>query len=175
MNNKWADHLLLHNDVICRIRELFSIAGKLWPEKCGRLKMPLIKYTLKGKAAGKAWPVKWEMSLNPSIATLNNDVFVIETVTHEIAHLIANKLNPKDRPHGYIWESVMLAFGQTPKRLHSFDVSGIKSIRKPQPRYAYTCKCRDHHITRIRHNRILRGAEYRCLICKSVLKPFIQL
>jgi SprT protein len=174
MNSKWIDNIALHNVVICRIRELLSISGMLWPEKCDRLKMPAIKYSLKGKAAGRAWPLRWEISLNPHIAALNRDRFVIETVAHEIAHLIAYRINNKDRPHGYTWQSVMLAFGQTPERLHNFDVSGINSIRKPQPRYAYSCKCRDHHISSIRHNRILKGAEYRCLNCKCVLKPFTK-
>jgi SprT protein len=174
MDYKWANHPALHNEVTCCIRELLDISGRLWPENCGRLKMPLIKYTLKGKTAGKAWPAKWEISLNAHMAVLNNDGFVMKTVAHEIAHLVAHRLNPKDRPHGRTWRSVMLAFGQTPERLHSFDVSGIISIRKPQPRYAYACKCREHHITGIRHNRVLRGAEYRCLYCKGVLKPFTR-
>ena len=174
MNCKWIDNLALHNDVIYRITELLGVSGRLWPENCGRLKMPAIKYTLKGKAAGRAWPLRWELSLNPHIAALNGDRFVIQTVAHEVAHLIAHRINPKDRPHGQTWQSVMLAFGQTPQRLHAFDVSGISSMRKPQPRYAYACKCREHHISSIRHNRILRGAEYRCLYCKSVLKPFTR-
>ena len=77
MNCKWIDNLALHNDVICRITELLSVSGRLWPENCGRLKMPVIKYTLKGKAAGRAWPLRWELSLNPHIAALNGDRFVI--------------------------------------------------------------------------------------------------
>jgi SprT protein len=166
------DNLSLHDKAICRVREMLIISGRLWPEKCGSLKMPLIRYTLKGKTAGKAWLLKWEISLNPHMAALNGDRFVMETVTHEMAHLIAHKLNLKDRPHGGTWESVMVAFGQTPKRLHNFKVSGINSMRKPQSRFIYTCKCREHHITKTRHNRILRGVEYRCLYCKGVLTPF---
>jgi SprT protein len=174
MNSEWIDNLALHNVVIIRISELLILSGSLWPEKCCGLKTPAIKYSLKGKAAGRAWPLRWEISLNPHIAALNGDRFVIETVAHEIAHLIAHRINPGDRPHGGTWESVMLAFGQIPERLHNFNVSGINSMRKPQSRYAYSCKCRNHNISGIRHNRILKGAEYRCLNCKSVLKPFIQ-
>ena len=174
MNSKRIDNLALHDVVISLITELLILSGRLWPENCDRLKIPAIKYSLKGKAAGRAWPVKWEISLNPHLAALNGDRFIIETVAHEIAHLIAHRINPNDRPHGYTWQSVMLAFGQTPQRLHNFDVSGINSMRKPQPRYAYACKCREHHLSKIRHNRILKGAEYRCMYCKSVLKPFTK-
>lgn len=150
------------------------MSGGLWPEKCGRLKMPGIRYTLRGKTAGRAWPQKWEISLNPRLAELNGDRFVMETVTHEIAHLIAHRLNPKDRPHGCTWEAVMLALGQNPKRLHDYDVSGIAGIRRPQPRYAYACDCRGHQITAIRHNRILRGAQYRCMYCRGIIRPVNQ-
>jgi|WetSurMetagenome_2_1015567.scaffolds.fasta_scaffold26866_4 SprT protein len=168
------ENIPLHDKVICRSRELLVISGRLWPEKCGRLRMPGIRYTLRGKAAGRAWPQKWEISLNPRLAELNGDRFIMETVTHEIAHLIAFRLNPKDRPHGRTWESIMLAFGQEPKRLHDYDFSGIAGLRTPRQRYAYACDCRGHQITAIRHNRILRGAEYRCMICRSVIRPVNQ-
>jgi SprT protein len=174
MNIKLIDSPELHNAVSARVRELLILSGRLWPENCGRLKIPAIRYSLKGKTAGRAWPLKWEISLNPRMAALNGDRFVFETVAHEIAHLIAHIINPKDRPHGSTWESVMLTFGQTPARLHSFDISGLSIPRKSQARYAYLCKCREHHISRVRHNRILRGAEYRCLNCRSVLKPSDQ-
>ncbi len=168
------DHLSLHDKVICRIRELLIISGRLWPDKCGMLKIPGIRYTLRGKAAGRAWPQKWEISFNPHLAELNGDRFVMETTAHEIAHLIAHRLNPKDRPHGRTWEAVMLAFGQYPKRLHDYDISCIAGIRRPQPRYAYTCDCREHQITAIRHMRISRGAQYRCMHCRSVIRPLNQ-
>jgi SprT protein len=129
------------------------------------------KIFIRGKAAGRAWPQKWEISLNTRMSALNGDGFVTETVTHEIAHLISHRINPKDRPHGRTWESVMLAFGQTPERLHSFDVSGLGIPRRPQARYAYSCRCREHQISLVRHKRILKGAEYRCINCKSNLKP----
>jgi SprT protein len=170
MNSKWMNNLSLHNRVISRIRELLLISGRLWPEKCGRLSMPGIRYTMRGKAAGRAWPLKWEIALNPRLAELNGDRFIMETVTHEVAHLIAGRLNPKDRPHGCTWKSVMLAFGQDPKRLHDYDISCIAGLRTPRQRYAYACDCRGHQITAIRHNRILRGAEYRCMLCRSVIR-----
>jgi SprT protein len=94
-----------------------------------------------------------------------------QTVPHEVAHYIADSIwgNKGIRPHGREWKSVMLALGAQPKVTANYDLTGIP-VKKYQ-RFAYSCGCKIHQLTLIRHRRLVAGkADYRCRSCQKPLK-----
>lgn len=88
-----------------------------------------------------------------------------KTVPHEVAHLVAFQLyGPKIAPHGKEWRSVMSdVFGVVPEPKHSLDTSRVTNNR-----FVYGCSCPDEiHVTKRRHNKIVRGTPYKCVICQT--------
>ena len=105
---------------------------------------------------------------NLDIYKNNKEDFVAKTVPHEIAHLFTYReyILPRCRcdvkPHGKEWRLVMTLMGLNPKRCHSYEVKKARKVMKP---YIYRCTCMDHHLTRLMHNKILKGINIRCLKC----------
>lgn len=86
-----------------------------------------------------------------------------QTYLHELAHVVQRlKYGSKVKSHGIEWQRIMRQLGADVERCHSMDVSAYRQQRK---RIAYKCKCQTHNITMNRHNKILRGAGYRCKLC----------
>ena len=86
-----------------------------------------------------------------------------DTYVHELAHIVCQRIYPRERGHGYIWQRVMLQMGQQPTRCHNMDTTKYKAKRK---KYIYECGCRDHiELSSVRHGRINNGASYRCRSC----------
>ncbi|MEE9357423.1 SprT family zinc-dependent metalloprotease [Candidatus Vondammii sp. HM_W22] len=131
-----------------------------------------IRFDLRGRGAGMVcFPVIGKPSIryNKLLLKENFEIFLAETVPHEIAHLVARTLfGKKIRPHGAEWKSVMDYFGIEAKRCHDFDVS--RSSRRSLERFNYLCSCREHQLTSIRHNRAQAGTVYSCRRCGEVLK-----
>jgi SprT protein len=69
------------------------------------------------------------------------------------------------QPHGVEWKSVMIeVFKLAPDRCHSMDTSNASKRH-----FIYTCGCREHPLTKTKHNKILRGYGYRCRACSKPL------
>ncbi|MEN8180113.1 MAG: SprT-like domain-containing protein [Pseudomonadota bacterium] len=144
-------------------------------EKQFGMRCPLsnIHFDLKGKAAGMVVfkpGRKPYIRFNPAILMRNRDKFLSQTLPHEVAHLVARRLHgAKIRPHGQEWQAVMRFFGADPVRCHNYAMDGV------QPRkmrlFAYRCGCRQHQLSAIRHNRILKGQTYLCRHCGKSLNP----
>ena len=98
----------------------------------------------------------------------DNPSHVISTYLHELAHVINRLDNGFNgvQSHGYEWKAVMRELGQSPDRCHKMDVSAYKNKQK---RFDYKCGCTIHKVTTTKHNKILRGAGYRCRGCKQTL------
>lgn len=142
-----------------------------------RLKLPAveIRFDLRGKAAGM---VRFSVNGAPAIIRYNramleqhHDDFLRETVPHEVAHVIvAARYRRRKAPHGAEWRSVMAFFGAEPRRCHQFPVDDQSARRLA--RFSYTCACREHQLTTIRHNRIISGQQrYYCRHCGEFLQP----
>ncbi len=97
-----------------------------------------------------------------------NPHHIVQTFTHELAHLVAVELHGlKAKGHGHYWQQVMLAFGAEPRRCHKLDVSGLRRKHKTHQLY---CKCKIHTVKSGRYNKLVRGVNYRCVLCKTLLK-----
>jgi len=124
---------------------------------------PPVTFNLKGRTAGiYRWnPVNGFCSirLNNILLKENEDVFIEQTVPHELAHHITRVLYGRVSPHGREWKSVMIRLGVSPTRCHDYDVTNSQVRRGT--RYVYSCdKCgKEHNITAYKHS---RASRYRC-------------
>jgi len=57
----------------------------------------------------------------------------------------------------------------TATRCHDYDVEGLQT-RRPRC-FLYRCTCRSHHLTSIRHQRLLGGQVY---VCRRYGKPLTR-
>lgn len=136
-----------------------------------RLPRPEIRFDLRGQSAGQArlcLSGDCVIRYNPALLGSNPDRFLAETVAHEVAHLVAYRLHGRGiRPHGPEWQTIMRRYGAEPSRCHSYDLSAAqhRSLRQ----FRYHCHCREHDLSSIRHNRVLKGRTYYCRRCKTAL------
>ena len=150
------------------IRSYIEKAEKIYKKN---FSMPKVKWNLRGTTAGKASLSRWEIHLHPVLVESEGEKYINRTPGHEVAHLITFSVYGRVKPHGREWKSVMLILGLDPKRCHNYDVSEVRQDRSKLSRcFEYSCNCRTHHMTQIRHRRSLMGAKYKCCHCNSILK-----
>lgn len=153
-------------DFLHRAKPLLRQHGRTTPEI-------IIRFDLKGRAAGQ---VVWRsgqmphLRYNLTMALLQPEAFLTETVPHEVAHLVVGRCFPKARPHGSEWRSVMTFFGiDEAARCHHFR-SAEKTVTR-QRRWHYRCDCGDHQLSTTRHNRVQQFAvSYLCRSCGQPLQ-----
>jgi SprT protein len=130
-----------------------------------------VLFDLKGKAAGMYKVNKSERMIryNPYIFDRYYSENLSTTVPHEVAHYIVDVLYGirKTQPHGKEWRNIMALFNADASVTCSFDLSDIPT--KHYQRFDYTCTCQTHQLTRIRHNRVMKGTRYHCRRCKQEL------
>lgn len=159
---------VLRQEVEALTQQLLITAGNHFQQDPGRV---IVRFDLTGKAAGmaifppRATPV---IRYNALLLAENRDDFLRRTVPHEVAHIIARRLfGKKIKPHGPEWRQVMQLFGAEAARCHNYDVS--RSSQRKVKRFSYRCDCRTHQLSSIRHNRVLQGQRYLCIVCKQPL------
>jgi SprT protein len=143
---------------------------------------PPIAFDLTGECAGQ---VQYQsvrnritfmrMRFNLMIARRNWDMFVDQTVPHEIAHAVALILHGRNGiGHGPAWKRIMHAFGKPAVRCHQFDMTEVPVRR--QRRFTYRCDCDDGILlSATRHNRMERNREtYLCRQCRQPLRPITK-
>ena len=130
-----------------------------------------VRFDLRGQAAGMAvFPAKGKpyIRYNLQLLELNRQDFLERTVPHEVAHIAAHVIyGTAIRPHGAEWAALMKLYGAESTRCHRYDTSQT-STRKLR-RYTYRCSCREHQLTSIRHNRVVKGMRYLCRSCGEKL------
>lgn len=114
------------------------------------------------------------ISLNKKLFNTTAGIKEFEnTFTHELAHIIANFLTGRQCGHDSYWKSIHKKLGGNGKRCHDYEVEHLKPKIK---RHRYTCRCiKDHNISTRKHNKILKGAKYRCVKCYDEIKKAIEL
>lgn len=135
------------------------------------LTLPEIMFNLKGQVAGTANFWAWTLKFNPILLVENFDDMISQTVPHEVANLVARKKSMCPiKPHGNEWKSVMRAFGKQPLRCHSYDTTNAKT--RVTEKYLYECTgCKKQlKVGKIRHNRIIKGAEYSTKCCRARIR-----
>jgi SprT protein len=130
-----------------------------------------VMFDLKGRAAGmyKVNKSQRVIRYNPAIFSRYFSENLATTVPHEVAHYLVDVLYGmrNTQPHGKEWKEMMAMFGADASVTCNFDLAGLPT--KHYQRFDYSCSCRTHELTRIRHNRVLKGVRYHCRYCKQEL------
>jgi SprT protein len=109
----------------------YSLGIQLFPQQ----EKPVeITFNVGGSDGGHAFWGKnssyFRIDYNWGLAQENFEHFVSQTVPHEVAHLIANEFFKEFWPdgvsHSDLWKFVMMKFGKSPDRCHSYNVENVK-------------------------------------------------
>lgn len=131
-----------------KVAETVNIANKLYGIN---MSTPSVEFYRKGTCAGKAYYSQHKVMFNEVLAVENKSTF-IETVKHEVAHLVAVKrFGDNARGHGNTFKSTLIQLGGTGERCHKYDCSSVKIKRT---KYVYSCTCgRKYAVGGKRHNK----------------------
>lgn len=155
--------MLDHNALVAMRTELLARLGAKTPRSA---KCRILLDTAMRTTAGLALYSLNTIKLNVRLLTANPH-HIHQTFIHELAHLVAVELyGPKAKGHGSHWRSIMHQFGVEAKRTHRLDVSGLK---RPHKTFNAYCTCRTHSLKTGRYNKLRRGINFRCRICKNNL------
>lgn len=99
----------------------------------------------------------------------------IETIAHEVAHIVMYTVYPQAKPHGIEWKECMKVFGYiNAKATFTNEVqaaSANTSVVRRQRRWEYKCKCVGiHSIATVTHNKMQKGRARNCMSCKNVIE-----
>jgi len=133
---------------------------------------PHISFALRGQKAGCAHLQENKLRFNEPLYRENHDHFLLQTVAHEVAHLVAyQQFGGNIRPHGGEWQAIMRkVYGLEPKRCHQYKVA-----EKPRQGFIYRCDCAEEVIfSARRHALVQTGRRYRCLRCNRPLEFYAK-
>jgi len=136
--------------------------------------VPPVRFDLRGGTAGMHCVLRgtsW-IRFNPWLFVRYWDDSLGNTVPHEVAHGVVWQRFPRRRvrPHGAQWREVMALFGADDRVTCDYDLADIP--RRAQQRFPYTCACREHALSAVRHFRVQRGtSRYCCRYCSQPLSP----
>lgn len=131
---------------------------------------PQVSFRLRGQKAGVAHLGENLLRFNPRLYAENREDFLLQTVPHEVAHLIAHQVfGGRIQPHGSEWQSIMRGvYGLPPRRCHDYVIE-----RRPRTSYLYLCQCPERNefpFSPQRHALVARGRSYFCRRCKATLR-----
>jgi SprT protein len=133
-----------------------------------RFESPHLTFNLRGMAAAVTYPAKNAIRINRRLLEQNVEDFLLNTVPHEVSHLIAFHVHGRFvAPHGAEWATIMRkVFGLKPLRCHNYDVGVCMPVA-----YRYLCGCAvAHTFGPRRHKSALRGRRYYCRRCHQPLR-----
>lgn len=153
----------LSAELDARVRGFIVLANSTFATK---LTVPSWDARLRGALAGKAHLQRWHLQFNASLLRANQEHFLLQTVGHEVAHLVAwARFRRRVKPHGAEWKAVMRVFGLETRATHDYDVSMLRRARSP---FVYRCGCPGElHLGRVRHQRVAHGTTYFCRRCHT--------
>jgi len=139
---------------------------------------PAIQYTLRGGVAGTATYQRQLINYNMGLYRENKEKYSNRTIPHEIAHLFNYRIHVENRgtwgerlkPHGREWKNIMMRMGLDYSRCHDYKVTKVRKVTKD---YIYKCFCREHKVSSILHNKMVKkGKTYKCIRCQGRLTYF---
>jgi SprT protein len=155
----------IRDRVTAKLQEGLTRAEKIYGVK---YKMPIVKYDLRGKTAGRACMTRSTLTVkfNSVLLMEFTDDYIKRTVPHELAHTIDwvrhpenyNRYGRKNILHGNSWKNIMVTLGADYSRCHSFDTT--KSAVRESVKHVYSCQtcAAEMKLGAVRHKRMQSGA-----------------
>lgn len=153
--------------------KLQVITGKL----PGQHRM-MFKFDLTGRCAANVRVRQQLIRVNMSYLRSHSDDMVNDTAPHEVCHIFAEEPPTYTKGgvgHSKGWQKLMIALGLEPTRCHDYNsLSGSTPNESFGQQFRYACSCREHFISKRKHNSILLGRGRHCKSCKVnlVYKPY---
>lgn len=150
-----------------RVEQCYLLAEDFFKRRFAR---PEVSFRLRGQKAGVAHLDENLLRFNPRLYAENRDDFLLQTVAHEVAHLVAHQVfGRRIQPHGSEWQAVMRGiYGLEPQRCHTYAIE-----RRAQTRYIYLCQCLERNefpFSAQRHALVAKGRRYFCRRCEATLR-----
>lgn len=159
---KTMENTRIKNIIIEKVKEVYDRARALYPNYTRPFPKVSFKYKLT-QTRGLAICMKNELVFTIPYYKIEKESFLNDCIPHEIAHLVDFALNKKIG-HSYRWKRICRHLGGTGDRCFSIDTKQYKDT------YVYTCKCRDFHLSKIIHNKMLKGQRRHCIDCNGTLQ-----
>lgn len=83
--------------------------------------MPKVIFKNMGSVAGRAYINENVIALHPQYMRNHSEDFLVQTVGHEVAHIISFAQKRGIKPHGDEWRRVMWAFSLPATRCHNYN------------------------------------------------------
>lgn len=153
---------------IARITAATEKLNRVWGKSIAVPKVEFVHGN--DRVAGEAYYRSHKIVINTRFLT--HDVFFDysqggETCEHEVAHLFTKVLFPNAKQaHGPEFRRVMNSLGLTGRTRHSMHLPDAKK----KETFTYKCQCRTVELSKIRHNKMVRGVQkYICMDCRKDL------
>lgn len=121
-----------------------------------------------GTKAGTANTIFLTVTYNSTLLEENLQHFIVDTVYHEVAHIISRLINPFAKSsHNPVWKYIMEEIFQLEASVHhSYNIDSVVSGN----RYKYMCMCgKSFNLSKRMHNSILTGRNRICTSCNDIL------
>ena len=143
-----------------------TLAGEYWPHV--DLEDVYVDFESMGTCAGMAYWKSGRLRINVDLLEGDTlDEMWRQTLPHELAHIIANRMEGKKTGHQRSWKRVMEMFGLKAERTHNMEV---EHLRRKSRTATCQCDCKTWELTARRVNAINRGTKrYACPSCHSTI------
>lgn len=132
--------------------------------------MPSVSYDLNSTVGGTADYTLWHIQVNTRMLVENKDDYLINTIGHEVAHLItSDNHHGKRMGHRKEWKDTMAVFGLEPEIYHHYKTHS--KPRKRLKRFTYVCPCSCRLSVTVRRRReVDREEGVYCCRCRHILR-----
>lgn len=124
------------------------------------VEMPKVEWVWKGRYTGMAERGKIVINLHTARQSKRE---LVNTVVHELAHVVVMRYWPRAQSHGVEWQGIMQLLGEEPRRCHNLHTVPARGVWY----YVGECECRKHYIS---GKRKARYDSFTCNSCRGKIE-----
>jgi len=153
-----------HNKAIAKFME--AVGDKLTESQKKTMECP-VRVTLSNSLRTSGGNARMGMFITLNYRLMKQNMNDLEWIyVHELAHIICQRLYPREKGHGRTWKSVNSLLGFDPKRTHRLNTEGLAPKTKT---FVYHCGCMTHTVSARKHKMMQSGRSRICKSCRGTL------